>query len=315
MRELFIPRNFNGKSLVLIEQATIIIAEMEAKGYALTLRQLYYQFVSRNWLDNTDKNYKRLGSIINDARLAGMIDWNSIVDRTRYLRSIPNFHTPREFFQRQVNQYAEDLWADQDNYCEVWIEKDALIGVIERPCDKWRVPYYSCRGYGSQSEMYEAGKRLKEQIEDNEKNVTVFCLSDHDPSGLDMTKDTEARLRMFIGEYNDINVVRVALNMDQIEQYGPPPNPAKETDSRFAGYAEEFGDESWELDSLDPDVIATMVEDSIQSVLDDDIFTASLKREANNRKRLFNVADKFNELSAFVERGVKPIVDHPDDFA
>jgi len=310
MRELFIPRNFNGSSLALIEQAIVIIDDMQAKGYSLTLRQLYYQFVTRNWLANTDKNYKRLGSIINDARLAGLIDWDAIVDRTRYLRRIPDYTTPRHFAQNMVNQYAEDLWLDQDNYCEVWIEKDALIGVIERPCDKWRVPYYSCRGYGSQSEMYEAGKRLKLAIE-HDKRVTVLCLSDHDPSGLDMTKDIEARLRMFTEQHDEdsgmLTIERVALNIDQVRAYDPPPNPAKDTDSRFAGYAFEFGDESWELDSLDPEVIDGLVEAAILNLVDIDKFNAAGNIEADNRHRLSNVANHFNELSRFIETGVRII--------
>lgn len=310
MRELFIPRNFNGSSYALIEQAVTIIIDMQEKGYSLTLRQLYYQFVTRNWLENTDKNYKRLGSIINDARLAGLIDWNAIVDRTRYLRRIPDYTTPRQFARTMVNQYAEDLWLDQDNYCEVWIEKDALIGVIERPCNKWRVPFYSCRGYGSQSEMYEAGKRLKLAIE-HDKRVTVFCLSDHDPSGLDMTKDIETRLRMFTGETSEdsgmLTIERVALNIDQVRQYDPPPNPAKETDSRFAGYAQEFGDESWELDSLDPEVIDGLVDAAIVGMVDLDKFKVAGEHEIRSRYRLHNVADKFNELSKFVETGLRII--------
>lgn len=306
MRECFVERRFTGSSLRIIEQAVSIIAEMEAEGYSLTLRQLYYQFVTKNWLKNTFQNYKRLGSIINDARLAGMIDWDSITDITRYLRRIPDWVSPKDFIAKQGPNYAEDLWRDQDQYCEVWIEKDALLGVIQRPCDKWRVPYFSCRGYVSQSELYEASKRLKfetEQREDDYRPVTIIHLSDHDPSGLDMTEDLQKRLDMFCGE-GTINVERVALTYAQIEQYGPPPNPVKETDSRHVGYAERFGSESWELDSLRPSVIDGLVEAAILDKLGDrDLFEAQMAEEAAHRAALLTVGRYFTDAHRFVSQG------------
>lgn len=295
MRESFVDRRFTGSSLRLIEQAVSIIAEMEAEGYSLTLRQLYYQFVTKNWLKNTFQNYKRLGSIINDARLAGMIDWDSITDITRYLRRIPDWSSPTNFMLEQGKNYAEDLWCDQDEYVEVWIEKDALVGVIERPCNRWRVPFLSCRGYVSQSELYEASKRLMREAEAREEDyrpVTVIHLSDHDPSGLDMTEDLRKRLDMFCGE-GMVNVERVALTYEQIVQYGPPPNPVKETDSRNVGYKAQYGDESWELDSLRPSVIAGLVEDAIRERLDEDKFREQLATESANRERLLTVGRRF----------------------
>lgn len=305
MREKFIQQNFHGSSLRVIEQAQLIIDEMGGKGYKITVRQLYYQFVTKNWLPNTDKSYKRLVKIINDARLAGYLDWDSIVDRTRFLRKIPDYSSPRQFAMIVADSYAEDLWRDQNNYVETWIEKDALVGVIEGPCDEWRVPYYSCRGYGSQSEMYEAGKRLLNKALEG-KRVTVLHLSDHDPSGLNMTTDIRQRLDMFCGP-NRVKVQRVALTMAQIDHYNPPPNPAKETDSRFAGYAEEFGDESWELDSLDPEIITGLIDSNIRELCDEEQFNADMQHEQRMRNRVLNVGRHFNELSAFLETGIRSI--------
>ena len=215
MREAFVPKRFTGNSLRTIERAISIIDEMKAEGYVLTLRQLYYQFVTKNWLTNKHQNYKNLGSLINDARLAGMIDWDDIQDRTRWLNSIPHWGSPRLFIADMHRRYAEDLNIAQDVYQEVWIEKDALLGVIERPCNRWRVPYYSTRGYGSQSEMYEAAKRLKAQAMGKEANAIVYHLSDHDPSGLDMTNDLIKRFEMFDCA-GFVEVRRVALTIDQI---------------------------------------------------------------------------------------------------
>lgn len=291
MREVFIAKSFYEKSMRWISQAIEICNEYKAQGYSLTLRQLYYQFVSRDYIKNTVQNYKNLGSVINDARQAGYIDWDAIEDRTRWLHEIPNYANPQAFIKSVLNGYAEDLYRTQDVHIEVWVEKDALAGVVARACNKWRIPYFPCKGYGSQSELYAAGKRL----EGCGKNVFILHLGDHDPSGIDMTRDNRDRLSMFARQ--PINLRRLALNMDQIEEYDPPPNPAKETDSRFANYSELHGDESWELDALEPTVINQLVEDAILELIDVDEFERLEAEETENRDRMRYIARNWNEIT------------------
>lgn len=296
MREQFIEKTFYASSLKLIDRANFIIGEMAQQGYTLTVRQLYYQFVSRGWLPNTQQNYKRLASVIDDARKAGLVDWDAIEDRTRFLRSIANYDNPTDFLQSKIYGYAEDLWQDQDTYCEVWIEKDALIGVIERPCNRWRVPFFACRGYASSSELKLAGERLFAKIREG-KHVIVFHLGDHDPSGLDMTRVNDDAIGMY-GYHSGVEVQRLALNMDQIRQYDPPPNPAKETDSRFAEYQAEFGSSSWELDALNPSIIDSLLSRVIESIVDVDKFNAAERRERENQAKLQAICDNFSEVQA-----------------
>lgn len=291
MKEQFITKRFNRSSTNVIANANYIIDEYMAKGYVLTLRQLYYQFVSRDLIANTMKEYKRISSIINDGRLAGLIDWDAIEDRTRNLLSIPHFGDPASFLTQMAEQYAEPLWADQPCYCEVWVEKDALIGVVERPCNELRVPYFACRGYASQSELYGAGQRLSAKLSAG-KRVIIFHLGDHDPSGLDMTRDNDERLNMFAGGIIDVR--RLALNADQIETYDPPPNPAKMTDTRADAYVSEHGRSSWELDALDPEVISEIIRSSIQSIVDKPRFDASLSMEHSSRSTLRMLGSHYN---------------------
>ena len=149
MREAFIDRKFSASSLAVIGQANEIVDTYRAQGFTLTLRQLYYQFVSRDLIPNKQTEYKRLGSIINDARLAGMLDWDAIEDRTRNVRTITFWSSPEAIVEAVAEQYKEDLWHDQAYVPEVWIEKDALIGVIEPICEELRLPYFACRGYAS----------------------------------------------------------------------------------------------------------------------------------------------------------------------
>jgi len=152
-------------SLSLVEQCNEIIEDYTSQGFMLTLRQLYYQLVSRDIIPNTERSYKRVGSIINDARLAGLIDWNAIEDRTRNVRSLSHWDSPADIVETVAKQFRVDMWVGQTYRPEVWIEKDALVGVIEGICHQYDVPYFSCRGYTSQSEMWGASQRMIEHAE------------------------------------------------------------------------------------------------------------------------------------------------------
>jgi hypothetical protein len=253
-KELFIDRKFSEARLAMVNYANTIIREYQTQGFTLTLRQLYYQFVSRDLLPNKQSEYKRLGSVINDARLAGLIDWDAIEDRTRNLKSESFWSSPNEILESAAYGYRANIWESQDYYIEVWLEKEAVVGVIEPVCRRWRTPYFACRGYSSQSEQWRAGKRFAQMIRFG-KRVLVLHLGDHDPSGIDMSRDNDERLAMFARYSMNLELKRIALNMNQVEQYNPPPNPAKMTDIRFGGYAAAYGDESWELDALSPVVI------------------------------------------------------------
>ncbi|MEE9371104.1 MAG: hypothetical protein V3W45_06500 [Sedimentisphaerales bacterium] len=281
--------NFRGKSLQVIEMANSIIAEYQAEGYDLTLRQLYYQFVARDIIPNSDREYKNLGNIVNRARLAGRIDWDAITDRTRTPRSNNHFDNPGEILDAAANTYRIDTRIDQDDYIEVWIEKDALVGVIERVCCQLDVPYLSCRGYISQSAMWESAQRILAR-ERTGKCATVLHLGDHDPSGIDMTRDIQERLELF---GTSAEVRRIALNMDQIEQYDPPPNPAKMSDTRYRGYILKYGHESWELDALHPKVISGLVTDEVDAHSNQNKIQAMTEKQQDHRERLQHLADNW----------------------
>lgn len=295
-RICYVEKRFNAKSVARIRAANTIIAEYMAAGFELTLRQLYYQFVARDLIPNTEKSYKNLGDLISDARLAGLIDWDAIQDRNRFLRGNPHWESPDEIVQACADQYRVDLWAGQSYRPEVWVEKDALVGVVEKACRPLDVPFLSCRGYTSQSEMWRAGRRLKHYAEVTGQTPIVIHLGDHDPSGIDMTRDITERLCMFAEQ--DIEVRRIALNMDQIEEYSPPPNPAKVTDSRFEAYRERYGDESWELDALEPQVIVDLIEETINEIRDERPWKRAVRRQDEGREQLQSVAGNWESVLA-----------------
>ena len=244
-------------------------------------------------IPNRDSEYDKLGDLVNDARLAGMIDWDHIVDRTRQVRANNHWDSPADIVAACANQFQIDKWASQDNYVECWIEKDALVGILEVACDPLDIPYFSCRGYTSQTGMWGAAMRLLKQ-HNLGKALYIIHLGDHDPSGIDMTRDIEDRLNLFLRHHvgHDVEINRIALNMPQIEQYAPPPNPAKLTDSRCKGYMERFGDESWELDALEPAVLTALIQEAVASLRNQNSWDKSMSVETAHRKTLSRVASR-----------------------
>lgn len=295
----YISKRFSSDTLVVIMAANNIITEYQEQGFTLTLRQLYYQFVARGLLPNKQSEYKRLGGIISDARLAGLVDWYSIEDRTRYLRSRAHWSDPAEIIEDSARGYSLDMWEGQPYRPEVWIEKDALVGVIEGVCNELDTPYFACRGYSSQSEQWRAGRRLANYSGGGQKPI-IFHLGDHDPSGIDMTRDNRERLWLFGGE---LELRRLALNMDQVETHNPPPNPAKLSDSRAAGYVAKHGYDSWELDALEPAFIAELIRDAINDVRDLEKWDERAAREAEERDQLSQLSARWGEVVEFLAGG------------
>jgi hypothetical protein len=295
----YVPRTFRAATLRVIDRSNAIIAEYAAQGFTLTLRQLFYQHVARGLLANKQTEYKRLGEIVGDARLAGLIDWNHLEDRTRWLRTNGHWSEPAAILRSAADSYAIDKWADQPHRPIVLVEKDALVGVIEPTCQAEDVSYFACRGYPSLSETWSlAHHELLGSLNKGQWPV-ILHLGDHDPSGLDMTRDLSERLALFCGQ--EIEVRRLALNLDQVQQYNPPPNPAKTEDSRYPSYATQFGDESWELDALEPTVLAALVSAAIGELRDPDIWAETVEEESSAKTQLATIVQRLPEVVAFLE--------------
>jgi hypothetical protein len=301
----YTEKKFHPKTETLISMCNVIIEEYRAQGFDLTLRQLYYQLVSRDIIANKQTEYDRLGSIVNDARLAGMIDWDAIVDRTRNLRKLSHWDTPGDIIHSAAQGYNIDRWLGQTVRVEVWIEKDALVGVIEGVCEELDVPFFSCRGYTSQSEMWSASQRMIERYTDAEQETVIIHLGDHDPSGIDMTRDIGDRLALFC-EYEDCpapTIKRVALNSDQVTRYKPPPNPAKLTDSRATDYIRRHGANSWELDALSPAVIADLIRRNVMAEVNVAKYNARVETQKEGRTLLGKAAKQWNQLVPVLNNG------------
>lgn len=292
----YVDRSFNKPQLARIAQINSIISEYEPYGLKLTLRQLYYQFVARGLFANDDREYNKLKHILSEGRIAGLISWTAIEDRGRNLMGHETQDSPATAIKKLRDSYKLDLWKDQPMRCEVWIEKQALEGVIASICDTLRVNYFATKGYNSQSEQWSAGRRFASYYQRGQRPV-VLHLGDHDPSGIDMTRDNRERLSLFTGV--DVHVVRIALNLEQIEQLNPPPNPAKDTDARFEDYASTYFPDtpldevsSWELDALDPRYIQNLISTSVAQFRDETIWERSVAQEASDIDDLDNILEE-----------------------
>lgn len=237
-KEAFQYTRVAGKVISMIDRANEILQEYSAQGFVMTLRMLHYQFVSRDLYANTKNNYKKLGHAMTVGRLMGLIDWDHLEDRVRELSGIPTWERPADIIHSAAWSYREKLWLSQDHWPEVWIEKDALSGVISPACNALRVDFFACKGYVSASAQYGSSKRFQDAIARGQTPI-VFHLGDHDPSGVDMTRSNREYFELLTGE--PVEVRRIALNMDQIRQYRPPPNFANMRDSRSPAYIRRHG--------------------------------------------------------------------------
>lgn len=278
MKQCYVPKAFRADSLARIAQANEIIARYQDMGLRLTLRQLYYQHVAANLIPNTEKSYKNLASLVSDGRLAGLIDWDAIEDRGRVPETPGEWDSVEQIVRSAIRQYRCPRWQGQTHYVELWVEKQALAGVLAPLADEFHVTLMVNKGYSSQSAMHEAAGRF---IEHGDRDGVLLYIGDHDPSGEDMVRDIASRMETF-GAAADVR--KVALTRAQIDEHEPPPQPAKTTDSRFSRYEAEHGNESWEVDSLPPDVLERLVREAMDDVLDRDAMDALIAKEDADRE-------------------------------
>jgi len=294
MKEKFRDEKFSKPTKFILDKILEVVDEYQARGILLTVRQTYYQLVGRAYIENNARMFQKVSRIITKARYNGLIDWDIIEDRSRtslipyYYKNIP------DFLMSVADGYRLDRWAGQEYYLELITEKDALSSVLSPIVyEKYRITFNVVRGYSSVTKLYEMSKRILKAVKAEKKPVILY-IGDHDPSGLDMVRDIEERLReLTYGLKTEI--VHVALTTEQIERYNPPPNFAKLTDKRAENYIRQFGRESWEVDALRPDILVNILEEAIQSYLDVDLMNRVIEKEAREIMTIKEIAEVLRE--------------------
>ena len=267
---------------IMLERINTILEEYRNDGYVLTLRQLYYQLVSKDIIPNNDREYAKLSNILKKGRMAGIVDWSAIEDRVRVPKLPYWVRDVQHAIQDTIEQYRVDRMQGQQRNIEIWVEKDALSNVLFRVTSKYHIRLMVNRGYSSISAMYDAHRRLR-------SGDVILYFGDHDPSGKDMVRDIRERMEEFGRE---VDVRPVALTMEQIRRFNPPPNPAKITDPQAKWYIREYGRTSWELDALPPRELIRLAEEAVEELIDLDLYNRCLDREQRDIEELrsfFNV--------------------------
>lgn len=159
-KELFRSTKFRAESRERIEECNEIVEQYQAQRLRLTLRQLYYQLVSKNIIPNSERSYQNLSSLVSSGRLAALVDWDAIEDRVRQPRLPNEFKNLSHIVEAAISSYRLPRWRGQKTYAELWVEKDALAGVLAPLAREYHATLMVNRGYSSQSAMYESAKRF-----------------------------------------------------------------------------------------------------------------------------------------------------------
>jgi len=279
----------------LLSQIRKITTDYTNQGITMTLRQLYYQLVARDIIPNADEIYKRIGTLVTDAKYNGLLDWSALEDRGRPQSMSADWDNVRDLVDSAISSYRLPRWKDQEKYVELFTEKDALSSVLKPICRKYHIRLVVNKGYTSSSVMYELGKRITRKLKEG-KQVRLLYLGDHDASGLDMLRDITDRLTEMLEKgsqfiFPAFKIIPVALTGAQIKQYNPPPNPAKITDPRAKWYIKQHGESSWEVDALKPEIMIEIVETAVQKEIDIEKYNAWIAKEKEQAKVLQEFAE------------------------
>jgi len=266
--------------------------EVLGEHHPMTVRQVYYQLVSRQVVKNERTQYQAISNLLVEARKSGEIPWEWIEDRLRRPRSVSMWSDLSDFAETVRHAYRRDVWASQPGYVEVWLEKDALSGIFEDTLERYGVTLNVGRGFDGWDSIRNAGDRYIEH-----DGATILYFGDFDPSGEDMVRSLRARLDEYLeiadepfGEgIPDVEIVKCALTAFDIACYNLPADFAKKTDSRAAKFIAEHGDVSVELDALPVDVLRECLTNEVEKRLDLKALAKVRETESAEVEKLVNL--------------------------
>jgi hypothetical protein len=267
-----------------MEQLRSALAEIVAEGTPMTVRQVYYQAVTRGLIDKTEQQYKAICRILVLMRRDGSIDYDDIADNTRWMRKPTTFGSIEDALTETARLYRRQVWADLDCRVEVWLEKEALAGVLVEVTAKWDVPLMVTRGYPSLSYIHAAG----EAIQSSGLETFIYYFGDRDPSGVDIARHVNENLSEFAGDV-PVNFVLVAVTQDQIADMDLPTRPTKKSDSRAKGWEGR----SVEVDAIHPDDLRALAEACIVEHIPDGHMDVLLAAEQSERLALRMFGQQF----------------------
>ncbi len=261
------------------------------ENHPATVRQVYYNLVAKQVIENNKSQYDAVIDILRDARLDGTIPWEWIEDRTRRPRPVQMFNDLPDFLSLVRRAYRRDVWANQPTYIEVWLEKDALSGIFEDVLNPYGVTLCVGRGYDGWDSLHNASERYRQAI-DAGQDVAILYFGDFDPSGEDMVRSWRNRQKQLGLDPDMVPIIKCALTFDDIARYQLPPALAKKTDSRSKKFIAKNGDVSVELDALTPAIIRRRLTIEIERHMDLEALDETWAQEQSDRDALRRLIDE-----------------------
>lgn len=256
----------------------------------VTVRQVFYRLVSAGVIGKTEAEYKgTVCRLLADMRRAGEIPFGWIADNTRWMRKPHTYGGLEQMMEYTALTYRRALWDTQDAYVEVWLEKEALAGVLVDVTDEWDVPLMVTRGYPSLSFLSSAA----ETIENEDRVVSIYYFGDRDPSGVDIPRFVEKQLIEMTHGIVNIDFTVVAVTPEQVTEYNLPTRPTKRTDSR----ARNFEGRSVEVDAIPPSELRAIARRCIEQHVDYDELLRIRTIEAAERETLQTIASNMRGAS------------------
>jgi hypothetical protein len=267
------PKRHRATRAEMAERWDALYAIVEAQR-PMTVRQVYYQATVKGVVEKTEDGYNKVQSDLVHMRRAGRLPYDWLADSTRWMRKPTMFSSIRQALEETARLYRKDLWRDADAYVEIWLETDALAGVVDTVTYEYGVPLMVARGYASLSFLHSAA----EQIKALKVPAYIYHLGDYDPSGVNAGEKIEQTLRE-LAPSAQISFKRVAVTRRQIFAWSLPTRPTKATDTRSKG----FGEISVELDAIEPDQLRDLVRRAIEQHLPADQLRVLLAAEESER--------------------------------
>jgi hypothetical protein len=261
-------------------------------GRPMTVRQVFYQATVRGLVEKAETGYSKVQTDLTVMRRAGDLPYHYLADNTRWQRKPRSFDGVEAALEHTAQAYRKNLWAEADAYVEIWLEKDALAGVVLPVTAMYDVPLMVARGYASLSFLYSAAEFI------NTLNVPIYIyhLGDFDPSGVNAAEKIEETLCELAPDA-DISFERIAVTPQQISEWSLPTRPTKTSDTR----AKNFGEISVELDAIEPNLLRSLVQDAIEQHLphhEFEILKAAEESERELLTRLLRSAEHLNDRNA-----------------
>lgn len=258
------PHKNKRRTKAELETLDAALYELVNEHKPCTVRQIYYRAVVGYLCPKDDSGYNLVQRRLLKLRRGGVLPYGWITDNARSIYGHTRYTDLTEFAQYAASLYRRDFWNSQDVNVEIWCESDSIAGTIHNAVvNEWCLDLHVARGFSSETYLFNAGQSIK----NSGKKTYIYTLSDFDPSGISLADDIDKKLHKFCGDV-EIEVSRIALDLQQILEWQLPTHDLKKTDRRAKAFIESYADFACELEAIPPQTLRELVGARIASHAD-----------------------------------------------